>query len=98
MFRSVSSVNPWPPPSRQPEIRSAGHVALCDTPVNRGHVEQASAQAAAGNPAQDWVISTRMAHPTLVSEADFVAVQAIRAVRPGADGTVRSYLLAGLLR
>jgi site-specific DNA recombinase len=49
------------------------------------------------NPAHEWVISTRMAHPGLVSEADFVAAQAIRASRPTGDGTTRTYLLAGLL-
>ncbi|MBT2234408.1 recombinase family protein [Nonomuraea sp. NEAU-A123] len=44
-----------------------------------------------------WVISTRPAHPALVSEADFIALQGMRAV---ADGTrsERCYLLAGLLR
>ncbi|BCB83125.1 hypothetical protein Psuf_004380 [Phytohabitans suffuscus] len=50
------------------------------------------------NPAQDWVISRKMAHPGLVSEADFVAAQAVRAARPTGDGTTRTYLLAGLLR
>lgn len=50
------------------------------------------------NPAQHWVISRKMAHPGLVSEADFVAAQAIRAARPTSDGTTRTYLLAGLLR
>ena len=44
-----------------------------------------------------WVISARPAHPALVSEEDFVAVQGIRAER---GGTVpgRCYRLAGLLR
>jgi hypothetical protein len=50
------------------------------------------------NPAHDWVISRKMAHAGLVSEADFVAAQAIRAARPTGDGTTRTYLLAGLLR
>ena len=49
------------------------------------------------NPAQDWVISTRPAHPALVSEGDFVAVQAVRAARLPEDGTARTYRLAGLL-
>jgi site-specific DNA recombinase len=39
------------------------------------------------NQAEDWVISTRMAHPGLISGADFVAAQAIRAARPTGDGT-----------
>ena len=47
-----------------------------------------------------WVISSRPAHPALVSEADFVAAQAINAARgpsPQAEPVVRRYLLAGLL-
>jgi site-specific DNA recombinase len=51
-----------------------------------------------------WVISARLAHPPLVSEADFIAAQAIRAVRGPAPGhgspaarDERRYLLAGLL-
>lgn len=50
------------------------------------------------NTPHQWVISTRPSHPALVSEADFVAVQAIRAVRPTSDTDTRTYLLAGLLR
>jgi hypothetical protein len=49
------------------------------------------------NPAQDWVISTRPAHPALVSEADFVAAQVVRAARMSKDGAARTYRLAGLL-
>ena len=51
-----------------------------------------------------WVISTRPAHPGLVSEADFIAAQAVSAARgsvppnePGAPEGRRRYLLAGLL-
>jgi site-specific DNA recombinase len=50
-----------------------------------------------------WVISTRPAHEALVSEADFVAVQGVRAARGPEPGTdlagpeQRRYLLAGLL-
>ena len=43
-----------------------------------------------------WVISARPAHPALVSEEDFIAVQGIRAEREG--NASRQYLLAGLLR
>jgi site-specific DNA recombinase len=50
------------------------------------------------NPVQEWVISQKIVHPPLVTERDFVAVQAIRAARPTADGDVRIYLLAGLVR
>jgi len=46
-----------------------------------------------------WVISTRPAHPALVSEEDFIAVQNIRAERDnGRTVGERRYLLAGLLR
>jgi site-specific DNA recombinase len=44
-----------------------------------------------------WVISARPAHPALVSEGDFIAVQGIRAQRDGTDPG-RCYRLAGLLR
>jgi hypothetical protein len=43
-----------------------------------------------------WVISARPAHPALVSEQDFIAVQGIRAEREGNDPG-RQYRLAGLL-
>ncbi|WP_034271268.1 zinc ribbon domain-containing protein [Haloechinothrix halophila] len=33
----------------------------------------------------------------MVSERDFVAAQAVRAARPTADGTTRTYLLTGLV-
>jgi site-specific DNA recombinase len=46
---------------------------------------------------EGWVISARPAHPALVSEADFTAVQGIRAARQGTD-SARRYRLAGLLR
>jgi site-specific DNA recombinase len=44
-----------------------------------------------------WVISTRPAHPALVSESDFIAAQNIRAPR-GNPSAGRCYRLAGLLR
>jgi DNA invertase Pin-like site-specific DNA recombinase len=50
-----------------------------------------------------WVISTRPAHPSLVSEDDFIAAQAVSAVRgpaPAGGPAVpsrRRYLLTGLL-
>ncbi|MGH3404902.1 MAG: recombinase family protein [Streptosporangiaceae bacterium] len=44
-----------------------------------------------------WIISARPAHPALVSEEDFIAVQGIRAAREDtAPG--RQYRLAGLVR
>ncbi|MCK2214068.1 zinc ribbon domain-containing protein [Actinomadura sp. ATCC 31491] len=44
------------------------------------------------------MISTKLSHPALVSDDDFVAAQAIRAARPTQDGSPRVYLLAGLLK
>jgi hypothetical protein len=44
-----------------------------------------------------WVISARPAHQALVSEADFIAIQGMRAVRDSGSSQ-RCYLLAGLLR
>jgi site-specific DNA recombinase len=47
-----------------------------------------------------WVISARPAHPALVSEDDFIAVQDINAARgpvPHDKPVLRRYLLAGLL-
>jgi hypothetical protein len=43
------------------------------------------------------VVSRTAAHPALVSEADFVAVQLIRAARVNDDGAVRRYLFTGLI-
>ncbi|MDH6129631.1 hypothetical protein P3T39_006620 [Kitasatospora sp. GP82] len=48
------------------------------------------------NSPDDWVISTSPAHPALVSETDFIAVQGIRARRDTLPE--RQYALAGLLR
>ncbi|WP_211342761.1 recombinase family protein [Actinomadura pelletieri] len=45
-----------------------------------------------------WVISARPAHPALVSEADFIAVQGIQTPRGTPVKPGRCYLLAGLLR
>jgi hypothetical protein len=47
-----------------------------------------------------WVISARPAHPALVSEADFISAQDIRAACgpvPRDNRTARRYVLAGLL-
>ncbi|MFI6354479.1 recombinase family protein [Streptomyces sp. NPDC050743] len=47
------------------------------------------------NSPTDWIISTRPAHPALVSEADFITVQNLRIRRETTSG--HTYLLAGLL-
>jgi DNA invertase Pin-like site-specific DNA recombinase len=48
--------------------------------------------------AREWVVSARLAHAALVSEADFVAAQSVRVQRVASDGTVRVFGLAGLVR
>ncbi|MEY9966184.1 site-specific DNA recombinase [Streptacidiphilus sp. MAP12-16] len=48
------------------------------------------------NTPDDWAISHKQAHPALVSEADFVAAQHVRASREVTPG--RAYRLAGILR
>ncbi len=45
-----------------------------------------------------WVISARPAHPAILSEADYIAVQDVSAPRGPAGPATRRYLLAGLLR
>ncbi|WP_246002294.1 recombinase family protein [Allorhizocola rhizosphaerae] len=49
------------------------------------------------NPSQQWAISEMVVHPPLVSEEDFVAVQDVHTAPVAADGTTRSYALAGLV-
>ena len=44
------------------------------------------------------MVSKTLAHPALVSEADFVAVQHVRASRECKDGATRDYVLAGLVQ
>jgi site-specific DNA recombinase len=51
-----------------------------------------------GTPPDQWVVSERLAHRPLVSEADFVAVQAVRSTRAAGDAKPRIYRLAGLRR
>jgi site-specific DNA recombinase len=45
-----------------------------------------------------WVFSERLAHPALVSEADFVATQRVTALPGPRGGGRRRYQLVGLLR
>jgi DNA invertase Pin-like site-specific DNA recombinase len=67
------------------------HIQYRRTDGGRVRVEQ-------WNPADQGVVSARPAHPALVSEADFVAVQAVRSTRAAVDGASRTYRLAGLLQ
>jgi hypothetical protein len=46
----------------------------------------------------ECVVSKAVTHPALVSEADFVAAQRVRAERAVGDGARRRYRLRGLLR
>jgi site-specific DNA recombinase len=65
---------------------------------NRQRTEHSGREIARrSNPAGEWAISKAVAHPPLVSEADFVAAQQVRAARPTKDGSARRYVLAGLL-
>jgi DNA invertase Pin-like site-specific DNA recombinase len=49
------------------------------------------------NPKDQWVISTRAAHPALISERDFIAAQHVTAIPTPRDASTRAYLLAGLI-
>ena len=51
----------------------------------------------AWNPRGDWVFSAHRAHPALVSDADFLAAQAITAVPVPRNGAEHLYQLTGLL-
>jgi site-specific DNA recombinase len=46
----------------------------------------------------DWIISDRIVHEPLVSEADFVAAQTVTALARPADNSTRTYQLVGVLR
>jgi hypothetical protein len=50
------------------------------------------------NPRSEWIVSRDIVHPPLVSEENFVAAQNVRAMPMPADGTVRRYLLTGIVR
>lgn len=49
------------------------------------------------SPSSQWAISHTIVHPPLVSEEQFVRVQAVHAAPSPADGAVRTYALAGLV-
>ncbi|MGC5054347.1 recombinase family protein [Micromonospora sp. DT48] len=49
------------------------------------------------NPRDQWILSTRLVHPPLVSETDFVQAQTVNAVATPEDGQPRRYLLTGLV-
>ena len=90
---TVRAILAKPPLHRPPGMGPAAHGHGPDRPGQ--HQPRASAGAAVGLP-EGWVISARPAHPALVSEEDFIAVQGIRAARENTE-TERRYRLAGLL-
>ena len=49
------------------------------------------------NPTPQWAISQKPAHPALVSEEQFIAVQAIHTTPVPVGGTPRCYVLTGLV-
>jgi hypothetical protein len=51
----------------------------------------------AWNPRGDWVFSAHRPHPALVSDADFLAAQAITAIATPKNQTLHCYRLTGLL-
>lgn len=61
--------------------------------VHRGEIAERGR-----NAGSSWSVSKTLAHPALVSEADFVAAQRVRAARPNNDGVTHEYALVGLLR
>ncbi len=56
------------------------------------------AEASGAVPARASVISASTAHPPLVTAADFVAAQQVRAARHTRSGEVRQYMLSGLVQ
>jgi site-specific DNA recombinase len=48
--------------------------------------------------ADQWVVSKHIAHPALISDANFVAVQRVTALPSPRHGNQRNYQLVGLLR
>ncbi len=79
---------PWPVRAENPRPSGRGEVNLGHKSVQRWNLPHG------------WVISSRPAHPALVSEHDFVAAQGINAARgpvPRDEPVLRRYQLAGLL-
>jgi hypothetical protein len=65
--------------------------------VDPGNTGLGHRQVQRWNLPEGWVISRHPAHPALVSEAGFIAVQEVGAPRGPAGQATRRYLLAGLL-
>jgi site-specific DNA recombinase len=87
---------PTVPPARESDAGATAMNGEAGGPEDRSGPERTRPQR--WNPAGEWVISSRPAHPALVSEGDFLAVQDLRAARRTADGSRRTYLLTGIVR
>jgi site-specific DNA recombinase len=87
----------WPTPATPAAKCGTGSAPTNDLidPANTG---LGHCQVQRWNLPDGWVISTRPAHPALVTEADFIAVQEISTPRGPAGTATRRYLLAGLIR
>lgn len=65
---------------------------------DRQRAEQPGERASRRSRPAEWTISTTMAHPALISEAEFVAAQQVKAVRATKNGCSRRYLLSGIVQ
>jgi hypothetical protein len=65
---------------------------------DRQGIERGAGRTSRRSSPGEWAVSATPAHPALVSEAEFVAAQQVRAARSTRDGRARRYLLAGLMR
>ena len=90
----------WRPSSRTrdtPAVRCGTGSAPTSTWWTRPTPGMGHKQVQRWNLPEGWVISRHPAHPALVSEADFIAAQAVGSPRGPARQATRQYLLAGLL-
>jgi site-specific DNA recombinase len=78
--------------------RYTGYQVWNRTSADRSDLSPSGRRPTVRNERQDWVVSARIAHPPLVSEQDFLAVQAVRARRVNARGGTHSYLLTSRLQ
>ncbi|MFC5288425.1 recombinase family protein [Actinokineospora guangxiensis] len=78
--------------------RYTGYQVWNRTSADRTDLSPAGRRPTVRNDPADWVTSAQIAHPPLVSERDFVAVQAVRARRPNAQGSTHIYQLTGRLQ
>ncbi|BCJ73607.1 hypothetical protein CS0771_31510 [Catellatospora sp. IY07-71] len=66
-------------------------------PLDRADDVLGRAETRRWNTLHEWVVSAPVAHPALVSDADFVAVQAVYTTPEPVDGQIREHMLAGLM-